>query len=205
MPSTAMSVRTSSCETDEELLEDRFDRSTSFVAFQAFGVSPSSPSAETIYKYYAVRETLGVPGEVFPLGHYSAPQVAAKIASAPAAFRTTLKALQVKLAAVLAHAADPAALEHHTVLFWPECNILHTFLGMEPRADEIIVACDVLRGQFRLRPVTEQALRALAEVFQLAADAPLLTSGTVDHCLDLLEAAGVEQRFPLSFADAHGD
>lgn len=192
-------------EYDRHQIEAVFDGSPSFAAAKVFGLSSTKTAAEDVFEHYAVRQASDGENEIYRLGKYSGPQVAAKIAQAPKDFRAALQCLRSQLKTVLTHVANPDALEHHAVLFWPSCNALHTWLGMEPRADEIIVACDILRVQFRLRPVTEVALRALHEVLTIVVESDPLTSDIVNRCLDILEAAGVDQSFPLSFGDAHSD
>ena len=192
-------------EYDRHQIEAVFDHSPSFVAAQVFGLSSTKIAKIDVFDHYAVRQTSDGENEIYRLGQYSGPQVAAKIAQAPKDFRATLEYLRSQLETVLTHTANPDALEHHAVLFWPSCNALHAWLGMEPRADEIIVACDILRAQFRLCPVTEAALRAFHEVLTIVIESDPLTSEIVNRCLDILEATGVEHSFPLSFGDAHSD
>ena len=145
-------------------------------------------------------------GKEKQISHLAIPadtQFARNVATPPNDFARLLASLADQVARVLAHEDDPVALEHHAVLFWPAMNALHPFLGMDLRGDELIAACDVFRSQFRLRPVPPAALVALENVLRSAASATILDVASVDGWLDQLEAAGVDQRFPLTFESSN--
>ena len=115
-------------------------------------------------------------------------------------FTYALADLRDKLDDVLQYKDSPDDLEHHSILFWPSLADLHPWLGKGRREGELIAHFDILRAQFRLRPVSVEALTALRGALHLAATALTLTTDVVDQCLDILEDAGVDLRFPLSFS-----
>lgn len=142
---------------------------------------------------------------IYTLPPISVSSLGQKLADARTSFNVALNELQNKLAIILENPADPDALENDALLFWPDFTHLHSFLGMSLRSDELIAAFDELRAQFRLRPVTLEALTALHQVLRKASEASELTTDLVDECRDLLEAAGMQQRFPLTFSKSDED
>jgi hypothetical protein len=114
-------------------------------------------------------------------------------------FPNAIGELRDSLDNVLIYKDNPEELEHQAILFWPSLSKLHPWLGKGPRESELITHFDILRAQFRLHPVTSEILTALREVLHKAATATCLTEDLVDECLDLLESAGADLRFPLAF------
>lgn len=199
-----MSIQTPSPKYDRAQIEARFDSSPAFMLSRV--VDPDLlHNVRDSYDVFAVRKTDGEGKESFRLATLSETQVARKVATAPRDFSLLLTSLAAQLARVLTYRDDPIALEHHAVLFWPSMNALHSFLGMDLRADELIAACDVFRSQFRLRPVPVAALLALENVLRAAAAAPVLDAASVDGWLDQLAQAGVDQSFPLTFESSDAE
>lgn len=120
-------------------------------------------------------------------------------------FIYALSELRDKLDAVLEYKDDPDELEYHAILFWPFIGRLRPWLGKGRRESELITHLDIVRAQFRTHPVTAEVMIAVRELLHRAATAPALTIELVDECLDLLEEAGVDLRFPLAFERPHED
>ena len=125
--------------------------------------------------------------------------------SAQYSFPHALSELRDQLDAVLLYKDDPEELEHQAILFWPAFSRLHPWLGKGRRESELITYFDLIRAQFRLQPASVEVLTALRTVLHTAATAPALTEDLVDECLDLLEQAGDDLRYPLSFGGPHED
>ena len=77
-------------------------------------------------------------------------------------------------------------------------------LIVDRSVEDIRALRDLLQGDVDLRVHAArdsvEALTALKAALHLAATALSLTTDVVDQCLDVLENAGVDLRFPLSFA-----
>jgi hypothetical protein len=157
-----------------------------------------------IIKLWATRERDGLGKEIYPLGQVTGEETARRHAVQPAEFRAAVSEIAKQLGALLDYREDADAFEHRAVCFWPALAQLHPFLGMDLRADELIVACDILHAQFRLRPVEPAALAALHSVMVEAATLPVYTSDDTIGWIARLSAAGVDHSFPLSFDKSHG-
>ncbi len=186
---------------DRAQIEARFEATPSFAAIQLIGGKQFF--SKDYYSIYVTRETDGIGKEVFRLSRFSGQEVARKLAKAPADLRAVLGGLAGKVQQVLSHSDDPLTLEHEAILFWPALSELHSFLGMDLRADELIVAFDVLRAQFQVRPVTIEALQALEYVLREASETESFTSERVDGWVDALTEAGLELQLPLTSEASH--
>lgn len=184
--------------------EARFENLSGLIAKKAMGREIAALPQDD-YQFYAVRNPRGTEKEIFPLKSLSGAQLARQISQAPVALQESLAALADRVREVLTHSDDPAALEHHAILFWPELNALHDFLGLDLRVDELIAALDVMRSQFRLKPVSLDSLQALEQVIREAAHTSLFTAPLVDAWVDRLADAGVDTHYPLSFEPGHAD
>jgi hypothetical protein len=133
----------------------------------------------------------------------------AELASGPAKsreqFTLKLRDIAATASSLLRHLTDPDRLENEALLFWPTLSQLHAFLGSDRLADEIISALDEMRAQFLLRPVTAEAVTALHQFLANISASPDFTDAVVDDALDLLEASGVEPRYPLTFSRPDDD
>lgn len=139
--------------------------------------------------------------DVYKVARYETGALAENLRPAEPSFRQALSSICQNLDRLLEFDDDEVQLEHHAILFWPTLATLHKYLGSEPRADEIISACDSMRVEFRLKPVTATTLRALATGLQTLVSKESWITDDVDDFLDELEAAGTDPRFPLTFED----
>lgn len=186
---------------DRAQIEARFEATPAFVTSRL--IEKSSLHSKDSFSFIAIRETVEKGRDVFLLSKLSGQEVARKLAKAPADLRAVLGGLAEKVHQVLGQSDDPLALEHEAILFWPALSELHSFLGMDLRADELIVACDVLRAQFQVRPVTIEALQALKKVLREASETESFTSEQVDGWVDALTEAGLELQLPLTSEANH--